>query len=129
MNGERPLAITPITLFYSYVDQDEDLRVKLEIHLSLLQQQGMITSWDHQKIMPGAEFQQVNEDHLAAAQLILFLISPDFLASHAAQAEIQRALPLQQTGWTQIIPLLLRPVDCNRPAFAHLQLLPRTAQP
>ncbi len=71
---------SPLTLFYSYADKDEKLCEELEKHLSLLQRQGVIAGWHHCKILPGEDWNQINEEQFSSAQIILLLISPDFLA-------------------------------------------------
>ena len=35
----------PIKVFYSYAHKDEEMRDELNKHLSILQRQGLITSW------------------------------------------------------------------------------------
>src|SRR5947209_3962685 len=89
---------SPVKVFYSYANEDEELREKLEIHLSLLQRQGLIAGWHHHKILPGAHRSQAHDEHFSSAQIILLLISPDFLASDMAYAEMQQALRLHKAG-------------------------------
>ncbi len=81
MPGEQKDALAPLMVFYSYAHEDERLRRKLEKHLSLLRQQGMITEWNDRQILPGTDWAHVIDTHLMTAQIILLLISPDFLAS------------------------------------------------
>ena len=54
---ERPAA--PISLFYSYSNKDKALREKLETHLSLLQDQGVISGWHDRRIEAGTEWDGV----------------------------------------------------------------------
>ena len=56
----RPMAdsdrsTAPISLFYSYSHKDEALREKLETHLSLLKNQGVIRDWHDRRIEAGTE--------------------------------------------------------------------------
>src|SRR5260370_5337135 len=129
MDAHEEQGISPLTLFYSYADEDEGLRNELEKHLSLLQRQGIIAEWHHHKILPGANKNQVSEEQLFSAQIILLLISPDFLASDASHSEMQRALQRHEGGLARVIPLLLRPVDWESAPFAHVQALPRDSKP
>lgn len=78
---ERHQRETPITIFYSYAHEDEKLRERLEKHLSLLRQQGVITEWYDRQIVAGTDWTQAIDNHLKTASIILLLISPDFLAS------------------------------------------------
>ena len=65
---------------------------ELEKHLSLLQRQGMIAGWHRHKIVPGDNRNQVSEEQFSSAQIILLLISPDFLALDTSYTEMERAL-------------------------------------
>src|SRR5713226_3459022 len=123
-------ALQPIELFYSYSHRDELLRKRLEKHLSALRQQGVITEWHDRKIVAGTDWKQSIDAHLMTAAVILLLISPDFLASdYCYGVEMQRALARQAAGETQIIPILLRPVDWESAPFASLPCLPRDGKP
>jgi hypothetical protein len=63
---------------------------------------------------------------LKTAQLILLLISSDFIASdYCWGIELQEAIRRHQAGEACVIPLLIRPVDWKQALFSHLQALPR----
>ena len=70
-----------IEVFYSYAHKDEKLRNKLETQLSHLRQQGHIAHWYDRKIGAGKEWANEIDEHLNTADIILLLVSPDFLAS------------------------------------------------
>jgi hypothetical protein len=130
MDGEQRDVLSPLTIFYAYAQEDEQLRRKLEKHLSLLRQQGVITQWHDRQVLPGSDWAHVIDTHLMKAQVILLLISPDFLASdYCYGVEMQRALERHGAGEAQVIPILLRPVDWESAPFASLQCLPHNAQP
>lgn len=112
MQQQSPAATPPITIFYSYAHEDEQLRQELEKHLSLLQRQGVIAAWHDRQILPGATWAQAIDSHLETAAIILLLISPDFLASdYCYGIEMDRALERQATGKARVLPIILRPVD------------------
>jgi internalin A len=71
----------PVRVFYSYAHEDEALRNALETHLSLLQRQGIIQPWHDREITAGRDWEGMIDDNLEKAELILLLISPDFLHS------------------------------------------------
>jgi hypothetical protein len=129
MNTQEQQDHSPLTLFYSYADEDEQLCQELEKHLTILQRQGTITSWHHHKLLPGADKNQINAQHFSSAHIILLLISPDFLVSDASHSEMEQALQRHGAGLSYVIPLLLRPVDWQPASFAHLQALPRNGKP
>ena len=69
--------IMTIEVFISYSHKDQTFREELEIHLSNLKRQNIITSWYDGNIAPGAELKPQIMDHLKSAQIILLLISAD----------------------------------------------------
>jgi hypothetical protein len=120
----------PVELFYSYAHRDEQLRKRLEMHLSALRQQGVITEWHDRKIVAGTDWKRSIDKHLATATVILLLISPDFLASdYCYGVEMERALARHAKGDACVIPVILRPVDWQGTPFAHLQCTPTGAKP
>ncbi len=116
----------PIEVFYSYAHKDEALREELETHLSLLRRQGQISGWHNRNINAGTEWAQAIDEHLGTAQIILLLISADFLASdYCYSIEMQYALGRHEAGEVCVIPILLRPVSWEGAPFSRLQMLPR----
>ncbi len=114
-----------VEVFYSYAQEDELLRNKLEKHLSSLRRQGLLTTWHHYRILPGTEFAEETTRHLDSAAIILLLISADFLDSdYCYGTEMQRAMERHAAKQVCVIPILLRPVDSEGTPFAGLQGLP-----
>ncbi len=119
-----------IEVFYSYAHEDEKLRNKLEMQLSLLRQQGHITNWHDRKINPGKEWANEINEHLITADIILLLVSPDFLASdYCYGIEMKRALERHEAGNAKVIPIILRKVHWQGALFGKLQALPTDAKP
>ena len=121
----------PVTLFYSYAHEDEELRNQLDKHLHLLEHQGLITSWHDREIRAGDDWAIEIDTHLGSAQIILLLISADFLASdYCYGVEMKRALERHFTGEARVIPVVLRPVDWKYdPILSSLQALPTDSKP
>jgi hypothetical protein len=121
---------TPIRLFYSYSHEDEALRKKLEKHLSLLQDQGVISGWHDRRIEAGTEWDRAISQHLEDAGIILLLVSADFLASrYCRDIEVARAMERHEAGTVRVIPVILRPVDWHSASFGKLQALPKDGRP
>ncbi len=76
-----PADASKLELFYSYSHKDEVLRDQLQSHLSLLKRQGVIAEWHDRRISAGREWEGQIDQHLNTSQIILLLISADFLAS------------------------------------------------
>ena len=120
----------PIKLVYSYSHEDEVLRKQLERHLTILQRSGVIQSWYDRKIEAGTDWSKEIDDQINRADVILLLISADFLASdYCHEIEMKRALERHRAGEARVIPVILRSVDWSGAEFAHLQALPTDARP
>ncbi|HEY0753998.1 MAG TPA: FxSxx-COOH system tetratricopeptide repeat protein [Ktedonobacteraceae bacterium] len=120
---------SPLDIFCAYAPEDEYWYQKLNTHLSLLQRLEQISTWSANQAVAGSDWVEEINAHLKRAAIILLLISPDFLASDFCySAEMQDALERQRMGATQVIPLLVRPVDWQGAPFAHLQVLPTQAR-
>lgn len=119
-----------VKLFYSYSHKDELLRDDLEAHLRLLQRQGLIKTWHDRKIGVGTEWNQVIDDNLENADIILLLISADFLGSdYCWGVEIKRALQRHDENSAVVIPVSLRECDKTNADFMKLQGLPKDFKP
>ena len=90
------------TLFFSYSHADESLRDELGKHLSALRRQGVISSWHDRLITAGSNLDSTIESFPNTADVILLLISPDFISSdYCYQQEMKRALERHQRGEAQ----------------------------
>jgi hypothetical protein len=116
----------PPTLFFSYTHVDEDLRNRLEVHLSALKRQGLISTWHDRRITAGSHVGNVIDANLDAADVILLLVSPDFIASdYCYEREMARAIERQTRGDARVIPVILRPCDWHDLPFGKLLATPR----
>lgn len=113
-------------VFFSYAHEDEALRDKLAKHLKLLERQGVIKAWHDRAITAGEEWKNAIDNHLESANIILLLISSDFLASdYCYDIELKRALERHDSNQAQVIPVILRSVDWHRSPFGKLSALPK----
>ncbi len=119
-----------IKIFVSYSHCDEKLMQELVKHLSLLKRQGLISEWHDRQITAGSEWEGQISEHLNSAQIILLLISSDFLASdYCYDIELTRAMERHDQQQACVVPVILRPVDWQHSPFSKLQALPKNAQP
>ncbi|MGI9179538.1 MAG: COR domain-containing protein [Longimicrobiaceae bacterium] len=115
-----------VRLFYSYSHKDEPLRDQLETHLKLMQRQGLIDAWHDRKIPAGGEWGQQIDVNLERADIILLLVSADFIASdYCYDREMTRALERHENGEAVVIPVIVRDVNWKNAPFAKLQALPK----
>src|ERR1043166_9679769 len=116
-------------LFYSYAHEDEPYRTELEKHLSNLRRLGVIAEWHDRKITAGSEWAGEIDKNLEDANIILLLISADFMNSdYCYDNEMKRALERHDAREARVIPIILRPVDWQGAPFGKLQMLPKDAK-
>ena len=119
-----------ISIFISYSHADEAYMRRLEKHLSLLKRNGHIAIWHDRRIPPGETWDEEISQHLQSSQLILFLVSSDFLASdYCYGIELNEALKMHREGFARVIPVIIRPVLWRLSPLARLQALPRDGVP
>lgn len=124
------ISSTPLDVFISYSHRDEKLRETLGLHLASLQRQGVIKSWHDRKISAGTEWKQAIDENLNSAEIILLLISENFIASdYCYDLEMERAIARHDAGEARVIPIILKPVDWSGAPFGKLQALPKNAKP
>ncbi len=114
-----------IDIFCCYAREDQPLLQKLTTHLMPLQRLGLITIWHDADSGAGREWEVEISKHLNTAQIILLLISPDFMASeYCYSKEMQRAMQRHEQDDASVIPVLLRPTLWKGAPFEKLQMLP-----
>src|SRR5256714_837352 len=119
-----------IRIFCSYSDKDRYLQEKLENHLKSLEREGGVFVWDKHKVKAGQEQQREIDDQLKRADLILLLISSNFISSDDCYAgDLVNALQRYHVDRIRVIPILLRPCTWDALAFSSLQVLPRSLVP
>ncbi len=127
----RTKAVTKgIEIFVSYAHEDEVLRDQLAKQLREWERQGVIHIWHDRNISAGREWEREVDEHLKVAQIILLLISPDFMNSNYCYSfELQRAMEKHEAGVARVIPVLLRPAPWEDAPFGKLQILPKNGKP
>ena len=118
------------TVFFSYSHADEDLRDQLEKQLAMLKRQGVIETWHDRRIGAGQELGQVIDDHINSDDIILLLVSPDFIASdYCYDIEMKRAMERHEAGEAIVIPVILRACDWHHAPFGRLLGTPKDGKP
>lgn len=105
----EPQSRKAINIFVSYSHKDKKLKDKLLSQLSPLRHQGVIKSWDDQQIAAGSEWDKEILKHFNEADIILCLISPDFIDSdYCYGVQAKQAWERRTSEGIEIIPILLR---------------------
>ncbi|GAB4364794.1 MAG: hypothetical protein Kow00121_00780 [Elainellaceae cyanobacterium] len=118
-----------IEVFISYSKQDKELRDGLLAHLRILEGQGIIT-WHDRQILPGTKWDEEIKARLNAADIILLLISADFLnTDYCKNVEIPEALRRHEAGEATVMPVILRQCGWKYTPLAAIQAYPEKAKP
>lgn len=119
-----------INIFYSYAHEDAELRDKLDKHLAAMQRNNLIVGWHDRDIHAGIEWKKEINEHLDTAQIILLLISSDFIASdYCYSIEMKRALARHLEGAARVVPIIVRTVNWQTTELGKLQALPKDGKP
>ncbi len=117
-------------LFFSYSHKDEILRDQLETQLTMLKRQGVISVWHDRRLIVGDHVDAGISKQLEDADIILLLVSPDFLASeYCYSVEMSRALERHASGEARVIPVILRPCEWQHAPFGKLLATPTDGKP
>lgn len=127
----RPMeGVQPIRIFYCYAREDKRYRDMLENYLSTMKRSTWVSSWHDSMINAGEDWERKIDEQIKAANVILLLISPDFMHSNYCYGvEMKRALERHEAKKARVIPIILRPTDWEDAPFARLQVLPTNAKP
>lgn len=118
------------SVFFSYSHADEALRNQLETQLSMLKRQGVIETWHDRRIGAGREIHSSIDEHINTDDIILLLVSSDFLASdYCYEIEMQRAMQRHESGEALVIPVILRACDWHDAPFGKLKAVPLDGKP
>jgi formylglycine-generating enzyme required for sulfatase activity len=120
----------PIKVFLSYSHKDEELRQELISHLSGLQHQGLIEPWHDRNISAGSEWADQIDQNLEQADIILFLVSADFIDSRYCYGiEMKRALERHHAKTACTIPVIIRKCNWESTDLHQLNGIPRDNRP
>jgi hypothetical protein len=118
------------SLFFSYSHKDEGLRDQLETQLAMLKRQGAIETWHDRRIGAGQDIHQAIDAHINTDDIILLLVSPDFIASdYCYDVEMQRAIERHEKGEAILIPVILRSCEWHHAPFGKLKAVPLDGKP
>jgi hypothetical protein len=120
----------PLKVFCGYSHRDERYLSNLKSSLTVLRREGLIQDWDDREIVAGREWEEVITANLETSDIILLLVSADFIASYYAyEKEMKRAIERHERGEARAIPIIVRPAYWKRTPLSKLQALLKNAKP
>lgn len=119
-----------LTLAISYAHEDEPLVDALKKHLSSLERQGLVKPWLDRYIDPGTDFKSEIGKKFKLAEIILLMISSDFINSKFCyEIEMKIALSRSEKKDAIVIPVILRPCDWEDLPFGNIKAVPKDGKP
>ena len=99
-------------------------------HLSALKRSDKISIWDDRELRGGDNWDETIKEQLRNADIVLLLISSDFMASeYIWDVEVKSAIERHNKGEAKVIPIFLRECDFKDMPFEKLQGYPKDAKP
>lgn len=114
-----------VKVFFSYAREDSELREQLYRHLAVLRRERSIDAWYDGELIPGQPWRPEILAQLEESQVVVMLVSSDFLASDfCTSVEMERALERSRRREGIALPVIARACDWKRTALGGLLALP-----
>lgn len=125
-----PDSHSKLNIFIAFSPEDQAFKSELEEHLNILKRNGKIDLWHNQRVMAGENLNEAQAEALQKAQIILLLISSDFLSSDDAyENEVLKALERHKLGEARVVPVILRDCLWKNTQLGNLLPLPTNGKP
>ncbi|GAB1596783.1 toll/interleukin-1 receptor domain-containing protein [Lysobacter claricitrinus] len=120
----------PVRALISYSHKDENHRLALVNALATATRANEIEIWSDHRIAPGKHIDDAILAQLKDADVVLLLVSHDFIASdYCYKTELQTALERHDNGRCVVIPIVVRPTDLEGVPFERIKRLPYDGRP
>src|SRR6185503_4648385 len=114
----------PVSLFICYARANERVVKRLVPSLKVLARRGYIAPWRDTDLIPGDDWDETIQERLSESQIILFMVSRDFLASrYITEHERPVAMRLMEEKKAVVVPVLLSACLWKDEDFADLEKL------
>ncbi|MEM9821243.1 MAG: COR domain-containing protein, partial [Bacteroidota bacterium] len=115
----------PIKIFISYSHKDREYKEELEKHLMPLVRMNSAHVWTDGAIQAGQPWEKEIFSNLSNADIVLCLISSDFIASDFCyEKELKAALEAHQAKTQTVIPIRIRRCKWERLDISQVQGVP-----
>lgn len=117
-------------IFISYAREDDSFRAQLDQSLQQLLWEGKLEIWDDSDLSGGDEWYPLIKEELTKADIIIFLLSVDFLTSKfIKEEELTLAFERHSRGELLIIPVIVRKCLWKSSPLKRFTIFPRGAKP
>ena len=114
-------AQTPVKAFISYSHKDKDGLEALLSALSMAKRVGNLTLWYDKAIDAGKEWEKTIFEELNNSDIVLCLVSADFINSDFCDRELNNALNRHKQGKQKVIPVQWRSCHWDNLPISQLQ--------
>lgn len=115
----------PKNIFICYTGEDSSYKEKFESSLANLKRANKVKIWSDQEILAGEKPDETIEMHLKEADIIVLLLSPDFLDSDKIWDKEFPVIEKHLKNKTaKVIPILLRSCDWKETKIGKLKTIP-----
>ena len=114
-------------LFISYCHLDKDFRQELEKWLTNLRDNEVISEWHDGHLNAGDHFTKKISKKMDEAEIVLLLLTQDYLSSKSCKEEMQYAL--KNSTKKKVIPIILKDCTWKDTGCKELLALPNDGQP
>jgi hypothetical protein len=119
------------TVFISYSHKDEDWKDRLVTHLGVLEEEGLLQTWNDRKIGAGDEWFEEIRKAMDTARVAVLLISANSLTSKFIRnQEVPRLLERRSQEGVVVFPVIVKACAWQKvPWLAKLQVRPLDGKP
>lgn len=118
----------PATLLSIYALDDEEHAHRLERALSMLRRTGAVETRLCRSIAPGADERAASMELVDSAEVVVLLVTAEFLDDPLCWDQWQRALSRHRAEKQVVVPLVLKDCDWRFPDMLSLRVLLRGAR-
>ena len=120
----------PISIFIAADAEDKDFLADIKNHFAPLMRNSDISLWDESQVQAGEDFEAVQAAQLAAADVVLLLLSADFMATKMGSSLLQTAFTRLNLQEIALVPVIVRACSWDlEPSLQGLKVLPETGKP
>lgn len=122
---EQPAA-APVRIFISYSHHDHKHKETLLKHLGALINTDQIDAWSDDRILAGDEWDPAIKKALDEADIIVLLISHNFLGSvYCIRTELTEAINRHEAGSARVVPIILSQCLWRPLPITRIQCVPK----
>ena len=115
----------PLKIFITYAHENREAKSNLITSLAVMIRAGLIKIWHDAEVLGGERWKEEISSNLLQSDLVLFLVSPQSLASNNCCKELEIAIEKD----IRVIPIILTACDWRRNELGELQAFPDDGLP